>query len=287
LDWRYFAAGGVSAAASHGYTTPIDVIKTRMQTNPELYNGSISVCVKHICETEGPLFLLTGLLPTCVGYGVEGALKFGCYELCKPFFAQTTSSDLVNALLASTVAGAVASVVLCPAEDVRIRLVADPSYAPGAVAALRRRSAEDGALSSFAAFPAMLSKQVPYTMGKQVSFDFMCELVQSLIAVFFVAGSAQFAYADSLTPAIAAFPAAIVACLMSHPGDTLLTQYFKGSLGNGGVFAALNNMVQSGGVGTLFVGLKARLFHVIGIIWVQLIIYDTVKQWLGLPATGH
>jgi len=112
-----------------------------------LYGGPFGIAG----ETEGPLFLLTGLLPTCVGYGVEGALKFGCYELCKPFFAQTTSSDLVNALLASTVAGAVASVVLCPAEDVRIRLVADPSYAPGAVAALRRRSAEDGALSSFAA----------------------------------------------------------------------------------------------------------------------------------------
>ena len=27
-DWRYFAAGGVSAAISHGYTTPLDVIKT-------------------------------------------------------------------------------------------------------------------------------------------------------------------------------------------------------------------------------------------------------------------
>ena len=33
--------------------------------------------------------------------------------------------------------------------------------------------------------------------------------------------------------------------------------------------------------------LKARLLHVIGIIWVQLVIYDYVKQWLGLPATGH
>jgi solute carrier family 25 phosphate transporter 3 len=91
------------------------------------------------------LFLLTGLLPTCVGYGVEGALKFGCvlstdicaccgiigarcYELCKPFFATTTSNDLVNALLASTVAGAVASVVLCPAEDVRFHKKPPPTF---------------------------------------------------------------------------------------------------------------------------------------------------------------
>lgn len=65
------------------------------------------------------------------------------------------------------VAGAVASLVLCPAEDVRIRLVADPTYAPDALAALRRLSRENGPLASFAGFTAMMSKQVPYTMGKQ------------------------------------------------------------------------------------------------------------------------
>ena len=32
---------------------------------------------------------------------------------------------------------------------------------------------------------------------------------------------------------------------------------------------------------------QARLVHVIGIIWVQLIMYDSIKQSLGLPATGH
>ena len=32
---------------------------------------------------------------------------------------------------------------------------------------------------------------------------------------------------------------------------------------------------------------QARLVHVIGIIWVQLIMYDSIKQGLGLPATGH
>jgi len=32
---RYFAAGGISAATSHGITTPIDVVKTKMQMNPK------------------------------------------------------------------------------------------------------------------------------------------------------------------------------------------------------------------------------------------------------------
>jgi len=46
-------------------------------------------------------------------------------------------------------------------------------------------------------------------------------------------------------------------------------------------------MKEGGGPLALFTGLKARLLHVIGIIWVQLVIYDKVKQMLGLPATGH
>jgi hypothetical protein len=52
-----------------------------------------------------------------------GALKFGFYELFKPIFAQLTPSQFLNFLLASIVAGAVASVVLCPCEDARIRMV--------------------------------------------------------------------------------------------------------------------------------------------------------------------
>jgi hypothetical protein len=50
--------------------------------------------------------------PTLVGYGLEGALKFGFYETFKKVLVHATPSTFVNLLLASVVAGAVASIVL-------------------------------------------------------------------------------------------------------------------------------------------------------------------------------
>lgn len=281
-DWRYFVAGSISAALSHGYTTPIDVIKTRMQTNPELYNGSATLALRTIVESDGALFLLQGLVPTLIGYGTEGALKFGSYEMLKPLFAQLSHSTFLNCILASCVAGAIAAVVLCPAEEVRIRMVADPDYAQGSLAALGRISREKGPFGSLGGLPAMVAKQVPYTAGKQVSFDFLCTL-----AVYLLRRSGlPDALAARLAPMVAALPAAVFAAVLSHPGDTLLTEFYKGEE-SGSMLKSLRRVIKERGLSGLFVGLQARLVHVISIIWVQLIMYDSIKQALGLPATGH
>lgn len=285
-DWRHFAAGGLSAAFSHGYTTPIDVVKTRIQTNPELYDGGIIKATRKIVDDEGPGFLLQGLAPTCVGYGVEGALKFGCYEAAKPLAGKVIHDKMLSYLLASVLAGGVASVVLCPAEDVRIRLVADPTYAAGPLEALRKIAAEKGsALASFEGVPAMCAKQVPYTMGKQVSFDFCCQAVRALVLLACRGDEARAELVDWTVPLIAALPAAVMACVLSHPGDMVLTEYYKGS--GRSVWETVHDLVREGGLAALFRGIHARLIHVISIIWVQLIIYDQTKRALGLPATGH
>ena len=290
LDWRFFAAGGIAAAASHGYTTPIDVVKTKMQTDPTRYNGSLPVAFSKVVQVQGVQFLFQGLAPTVIGYGMEGALKFGSYELCKPLLeALLPSLDrTVRELIAACIAGAIASLVLCPAEDVRIRLVADPSYAPSSLAALKRLSRENGPFASVAGFPAMAAKQVPYTMGKQVGFDVASRLVRAASAYLLSSlaeDASQREWAARVAPVIAALPAAITAAILSHPGDMVLTEYYKSS-GTTSVPAAVRGIIYRGGLGELFLGLKARLVHVVSIIWVQLVMYDKIKVLLGLPATG-
>jgi solute carrier family 25 phosphate transporter 3 len=132
-DARYFISGGVCAAASHGVATPIDVVKTRIQANPAEFDGmGLLGATQSILDQDGPSALLGGLGPTVVGYGLEGAVKFGLYESFKPIFASLLhlDSDTVPFLAASIVAGAAASFMLLPLERTRVRIVTDPTFKP-------------------------------------------------------------------------------------------------------------------------------------------------------------
>uniref|UniRef100_A0A7S4MPD7 Mitochondrial carrier protein n=2 Tax=Odontella aurita TaxID=265563 RepID=A0A7S4MPD7_9STRA len=292
MDYRYFVAGGVCAATSHGITTPVDVVKTRMQANPEVYNKGMSHALVDILKTDGPSALLGGLGPTVVGYGIEGAMKFGVYEVLKPVF-KSLLAGLVSAkrdttaaafIAASVVAGAVASVLLCPMESARIRIVTDENYSDdGLLTALPKLIRDDGGVASlFGGLWAMLSKQVPYTMAKQVSFDVVAGMLYAAL-------SSKSASSDDLkwiVSVLSAFVASLFACVFSQPGDMILTETYKGDVGSKSFFGVVGDIYGRGGPAEFFRGTGARIVHVGLIITSQLVIYDIVKQLLGLPATG-
>ena len=282
IDWRFFVAGGVCAACSHGITTPIDVVKTRIQTYPDRYTQGVLRAARDIVRTEGVGFLLTGLGPTVLGYGFEGALKFGFYEAFKVLFARLTPEKVLNFLMASVVAGAVASVVLCPMEDTRIKMVGDPAYAKdNLLSAFSRLAREHGVLSTFRGLPAMLCKQVPYTMAKQVSFDLFAAVLYGLTRGLKLRASEL----QWLISVGAAFLASILSCLFSQPGDMILTATANDK-DHRSFSRIVADIYREHGLGGFFLGLQARLAHVASIITSQLVIYDIVKLALGLPATG-
>jgi solute carrier family 25 (mitochondrial phosphate transporter), member 3 len=304
LDYRYFVAGGTCAAISHGITTPIDVVKTRKQSQPQTYSKDMISTAVQIWTQDGPNALLGGLGPTIVGYGLEGAAKFGCYEVMKVVFrALLADKNIALAYLAaSAVAGAVAAVLLCPMESTRIRIVTDPAYAQlGLFSGLPKMLRDEGLFSSFGGLWAMLAKQIPYTLGKQVSFDVFAGMLYAFFhsmkdSMSPIITESQVKWAVSIS---AAFMASIVACIFSQPGDMILTEtYKKGSVvvAKGSSSSAVSKERSFGdvirslyavnGIATFFTGTGARIVHVGLIITSQLVIYDVVKQLLGLPATG-
>jgi solute carrier family 25 phosphate transporter 3 len=284
IDPRYFLAGGICAAVSHGLMVPVDVIKTRIQASPLDYKDGFWHATKTILENEGGAVLQRGLSPTVVGYGIEGATKFGLYESLKPIVSECipTDSTIAPLLLGSLLAGGTASLILCPLERIRIRLVTDDDYREKnlpVLSGLLTIIENEGLLSLFkGGFSAMLSKQLPYTVGKQVSFDlFAASLYSSL------------AFKDCDVVIVAAFGASIIACLLSQPGDVLLTQSYQDRSRTDTIPSlseiARSIWVQQGLYGFLS-GLSARFLHVGFIVQIQLVLYDMVKQSLGLPATG-
>jgi len=85
-NFNYFlkgaAAGGICCSITHGALCPVDVVKTRIQLQPELYTG-MSQGFKKVIAEEGASALATGLGATAVGYFVQGWFKFGGVEFFK------------------------------------------------------------------------------------------------------------------------------------------------------------------------------------------------------------
>mmetsp|Transcript_4547 Transcript_4547/g.11407 ORF Transcript_4547/g.11407 Transcript_4547/m.11407 type:complete len:335 (+) Transcript_4547:122-1126(+) len=300
LDIRYFVAGGTCAAISHGITTPIDVVKTKIQSNSKKYNKGLASTAITLVKEDGPGVLLGGIGPTVVGYGIEGAMKFGVYEIMKPVFSelfQTSdgSNKALAFIMASVVAGAVAALLLCPMESARIKMVTDNKYKnTSTMSALGMIIRDDGIGSIFSSVWAMLAKQVPYTFGKQVSFDVFASMLYLLYNDFQDKVGAlnkfQIKWGVSV---LAAFLASLIACIFSQPGDMILTETFrpseKGAARNPGsqrFSNVIRKLYAEGGIPRFFTGTGARIVHVSAIITSQLVIYDIVKQMLGLPATG-
>jgi solute carrier family 25 phosphate transporter 3 len=90
-------------------------------------------------------------------------MKFGVYEVMKPIMSDLLKQSTAMAyIIASVIAGAVASILLCPMESARIRIVTDPEYkGMGLLQSLPKLISEDGVLNLFSGIFAMLSKQVP------------------------------------------------------------------------------------------------------------------------------
>ena len=125
--------------------------------------------------------------------------------------------------------------------------------------------------------------QIPYTMGKQVSFD----LFAAFLYAFAAGLNTKNLDMKWIISTGAAFLASIVACLFSQPGDMILTATYKGKGDAGRGFSSIvQSIYKKHGMSGFFLGVQARLAHVASIITTQLVIYDIVKMSLGLPVTG-
>lgn len=279
--------GAVCCSVTHGATTPIDVIKTRIQLEPQKYTSGFIGTLRHVMKTEGTGALFTGANATAQGYFVQGWFKFGGVEIATLKIASSLDEQTAyNARIpiklgAAAIAETIADMFLCPFEACRIRAVSDPDYASGMVGVGRRMVAEMGVVPAFySGLGPILMKQIPYTMAKFAVQQQAAEVIYSGMGTDPSRCSKSTVMGVSLTSGVMA---GIVAATISQPADGLLSKINKkGAGGEGAMFTRLGRIAAETGFKKLCLeGLPARWVHVGTITAGQFAIVDLVMMGVG------
>lgn len=283
---RFAFAGAVCCSVTHGALTPVDVVKTRIQLDPAKYNKGMVGGFKQVIQGEGAGALLTGFGPTAAGYFLQGAFKFGGYELFKQQsinllgYENAKENRTAVYLASSALAEFFADIALCPLEATRIRLVSQPEFASGLVSGFGKILKNEGIGAFYSGFGPILFKQVPYTMAKFVVYERASEAIYNVFPKESLAPSMQ-TVANLGAGLIAGFAAAFV----SQPADTMLSKINKtpGAPGEG-TTTRLIKIGKELGLRGSYTGIGARLFMVGTLTAFQFAIYTDIKKALG--ATG-
>jgi len=283
---RFALAGAICCSVTHGALTPVDVVKTRIQLDPITYNKGLFGGFRQVVAKEGAGALLTGFGPTAAGYFLQGAFKFGGYELFKQqsiniLGYESASNNRTAVYLASAAcAEFFADIALCPLEATRIRLVSEPTYANGLIGGFSKMLKNEGVGAFYAGFGPILFKQVPYTMAKFVVYEKVAELAWRQIDKSTASDALQ-TTVNLGSGLIAGFAAAIV----SQPADTMPSKINKTKgLPGEGTTSRLIKIAKELGLKGSYAGIGARLFMVGTLTAGQFAIYGDVKKALG--ATG-
>ena len=182
--------------------------------------------------------MATGLGATAVGYFIQGWFKFGGVEFFKTKAAirmgekDAYKNRTAIYLGSAACAEFIADIFLCPLEACRIRAVSDPTYANGLAGVATRLMKEEGILRGFySGFGPILFKQVPYTMAKFAVQGATAEKIYGSLGKT----PEQMGAAGNLGVALSSgVVAGVIAAIISHPADTLLSKMNKAGEGGTG-----------------------------------------------------
>lgn len=100
--------------------------------NPVKYS-TISTSFTTILREGGVSAFRRGWAGKFVGYGVQGACRFGLYEYFNNIYSKSLKDQNKSLIffLSSASAEVIANVALCPFEAIKVRVQAQPPFAKG------------------------------------------------------------------------------------------------------------------------------------------------------------
>ncbi|CAB1333784.1 unnamed protein product, partial [Coregonus sp. 'balchen'] len=260
---KYYALcgfGGIlSCGLTHTAVVPLDLVKCRIQVDPDKYK-SIGKGFSLTLKEDGARGLAKGWAPTFIGYSMQGLCKFGFYEMFKIFYSDMLGEENTYLwrtslyLAASASAEFFADIALAPMEACKVRIQTCPGYANNLRQCAPKMFAEEGVWAFYKGVVPLWMRQIPYTMMKFACFERTVELLYKHVVPKPRADWCVLCYPDS-----------VVSVLNKESGSTA-AQVLK-KLGPKGVWK----------------GLVARIIMIGTLTALQWFIYDSVKVYFRLP----
>lgn len=300
---RYAVAGGTCCQLTHTVLVPLDVIKTRLQISTE-YKGVLDAAMR-IPRTEGLRALFLGLGPTFVGYSIQGAIKFGCFELFKKqaigvLGVETAQQySLPIYMASSTMAELLGTVALCPWEALRIRTVSQPEVYGhrGMLSSMRSIWSQEGFIHGFyRGLGPILAKQIPYTVTQLTVFSKCIDYLYGTVLPehFGVTSRDELSAKQQLLASLGCgVVAGVASSYASHPADTILSRINVKSPRRhrhrhhqeSPPSRTIVQIAKELGFRGIWLGAGTRAVMVSMLSAGMFLIYDSVKLAVGLPAS--
>jgi solute carrier family 25 phosphate transporter 3 len=235
--------------------------------------------------------LFTGVGATFVGYGLQGAGKYGFYEFFKDKYSALAGPEFTKNystlvyLGASASAEFLADIALCPFEAIKVKTQTTiPPFSTGLVDGWKKFVKAEGYGALYNGLVPLWFRQIPYTMCKFASFEKIVEFMYSKLPKSKSEYSALEQTAVSFT---SGYIAGIFCAAVSHPADVMVSKINNASRKpNESVLSVSKDIYSKIGFVGLWNGLPVRIVMIGTLTGVQWLIYDSFKVYVGLPTTG-
>uniref|UniRef100_A0A0K0DJL3 Phosphate carrier protein, mitochondrial n=1 Tax=Angiostrongylus cantonensis TaxID=6313 RepID=A0A0K0DJL3_ANGCA len=275
------AFGGVlSCGITHTAIVPLDLVKCRIQVNPEKYKSIITGFRTTVFE-EGGRALVKGWAPTLIGYSLQGLGKFGFYEVFKNVYSEILGPE--NAyiyrtslyLAASASAEFFADILLAPMEATKVRVQTSPDAPPTLRGCAPMIYKAEGIMGFYKGIVPLWLRQIPYTMMKFACFERTVELLYKHVVP---KPRSECTKPEQLVVTfVAGYIAGVFCAIVSHPADTVVSKL------NQDAGSGIGGIIKKLGFAGLWKGLFPRIIMIGTLTALQWFIYDSVKVALHLP----
>jgi len=281
---KYYALcgfGGIlSCGITHTAVVPLDLVKCRIQVNPDKYK-SIGQGFKLTVSEGGTRALAKGWAPTFIGYSMQGLCKFGFYEVFKILYGNLMGEEYSYLyrttlyLAASASAEFFADIALAPMEAVKVKIQTTEGWAGTLRDGVPKLMSEEGIRGFYKGLPPLWMRQIPYTMMKFACFERTVEFLYKHVVP---KPRSDCSKSEQLVVTFAAgYIAGVFCAVVSHPADTVVSK-LNNAPGSSPMQAA-----RELGMAGLWKGLGPRIIMIGTLTALQWFIYDSVKVFFRLP----